>query len=116
MRVETHVRTRDYTSSDPGQYRYWSPSQTYACGDQLARMLQEGWELDDEIGVERLWFGDARHTCLYHVTLYRGAEGAAMSVLCNPFSSDIFHDERHNFKLVDHSRQTREIRFQVMQR
>lgn len=100
MQVRNVLSSYEYTSADPSQFRYWSPSQRYASGDQLARCLQEGWGLGEEVLVETHWFGEARFINIYRVTLIRGDQQVTMRVMSNPFVRQLLRDPRLGLKLT----------------
>jgi len=100
MQVKHVLFTYEYTSADPSQFRYWSPSQRYASGDQLARCLQEGWGLGEEVLVETHWFGEARFVNIYRVTLVRGDQQVTMHVMSNPFVRQLLRDTRLGLKIT----------------
>jgi hypothetical protein len=114
MQVEANVRTYDYTSSDPKQYRYWSPTaQKYASGDQLARCLQEGYCLDTVVETDTHWFGEARYITVYTVKLHRDDEHITMRVLGNPFAKGLFNDERLGLQQIA-CQDKQSVRFEVV--
>jgi hypothetical protein len=115
MPFKEAIRTYDYTSSDPRQYRLWSAvAQPYASGDQLARYFQEGWHIKDEIAVETHWFGEARFITLYHVELYRDGEQVLMRVMGSPFTRQLVNDERLGLTLVPYSKPAPSVKFEVI--
>ncbi|GAB4575017.1 MAG: hypothetical protein Kow0077_24480 [Anaerolineae bacterium] len=107
------LNTYEFTSSDHKQYRYWAPSQLYASGDQLARLLQEGWALGRVVEVETVWFGEARYINVYRVKLFRDGQQVTMRVLGNPFIRSLLYDPGLGLELVPYER-GRSIRFEVV--
>lgn len=94
MKVHSPTRIEGYSSSDPKQYRYWSPTQQFASSDQLARCLQEGWHLNGLVEVEKYWFGDARFIHVYRVRLQQGNKTVTMAVMGNPYSRELLSDQQ----------------------
>ena len=85
----------EQVSLDPRQYRYWSPaSQSHAAGDQLLRYLKAGWTPDSTVRIETRWFGEARHTLIYHLILRRGGQQLEMPVLASPLIRRMMRDRR----------------------
>ncbi|MBN2471897.1 MAG: hypothetical protein JXN59_14335 [Anaerolineae bacterium] len=109
------LNTYDYSSSDHRQFRYWSPAQQYASGDQLARYLQTGWSLARTIEVEHIWFGEARFVTVYWVKLVRDGREIQMRVLGNPFIRGLLRDPDLGLTLVSRDRGS-QVRFKVIGR
>jgi hypothetical protein len=96
--------------------RYWSPmAQHYATGDQLLRYLEAGWMIEDRVEVETHWYGEGRHSAIYHMSLRKNNHRLLMSVLANPFSQELVHDVRMAFTLVPVRTPRRSVRFQAVQ-
>lgn len=113
MQITKVLNTYEYSSSDQRQYRYWSPAQVYASGDQLARLLQTGWSLARQVEVEKIWFGDARFITVFRVVLIRGEEQVNMRVMGNPFIRGLLKDPGLDLHIVPHERGA-DIRFKVI--
>lgn len=109
------LNSYDYSSSDPRQFRYWSPAQVYASGDQLARYLQSGWAIARTVEVEHIWFGEARFVTVYHVKLMRGGKELEMRVLGNPFIRSLLRDLDLNISLVPRERGS-QVKFRIIGR
>lgn len=77
--------------------KHWSPSsEKFAGADALITALDKGWEMEDEVICEDVWFAGMRQTRVYHVILQRDEERIEMPVLHNPYinrmlSSDAVH-------------------------
>lgn len=110
------LNTYDYSSSDHRQYRYWSPAQVYASGDQLARFLQTGWAIARRVEVEYVWFGEARFITVFHVQLLRDSERITMRVLGNPFIRGLLRDPELDLMLIPHEGAGPQIRFKIIGR
>jgi hypothetical protein len=113
MEVKTITHSYEYTSSDPQQYRYWSPNQPYASGDQLARILHEGWQLGEEIGVEDFWYGEGRQVTIFWALLFKNGQQLTMRVMNNPYVRHLLSDEQLGLKLQPIKR-AEQVRFQVI--
>lgn len=106
----------EHTLTDTKQGRYWSPaSQAHATGDQLMRYLHDGWTLDKEVGVETVWFGEARHIVIYHFRLRQGTAQCVMPVLSNPFTNGLVNDSALGLQRVDVQREGEQLRFAVIE-
>lgn len=94
--------------------RYWSPaSEQFAGGDQLMRLLSEGWQPEKYVETEKHWYGEARHIVLYHMVLHRGGEQVVMTAIGGPFVNQMIQDERLGLELVKYDGPQRELRFTV---
>ncbi|MBN1963733.1 MAG: hypothetical protein JW910_03735 [Anaerolineae bacterium] len=104
-----------HTITDSERNRYWSPaSQAHATGDQLLRYLEEDWLLEPEVGVELVWFGEARHIVLFHFRLRKGSSRMDMPVLGNPFVNGLVSDAELGLKRVPYRRDGETLRFTVV--
>ncbi len=115
MQIMKVLKTYEFTSSDSQQYRYWSATQPYASGDQLARFLQAGWGIGQVVEVEHRWFGEARVITIYRVQLFRNDQQVTMRVMGNPFMRSLLRDPGLNLKLVPFQRD-KDLRFEVINR
>jgi hypothetical protein len=115
MQIMKVLNTYEFSSSDSQQYRYWSATQPYASGDQLARYLQAGWGIGQIVEVEQRWFGEARFITIYRVQLFRDGRQVAMRVMGNPFIRSLLRDPGLSLKLVPFKRDMN-IRFEVINR
>lgn len=115
MQITKVLNTYEYSSSDHRQYRYWSPAQAYASGDQLARLLQTGWGLAPRVEVEYVWFGEARFVTVFRVQLLRGNEQVYMRVMGNPFIRGLLQDPNLDLQIVPRERGSG-IQFKVVGR
>ncbi len=65
--------------------RHWCPlSQRYTGVDALLSRLDNGWKIWGDIDFDEYWFGESRHTLIYHFMLIKQDNRVTMHVLHNP--------------------------------
>ncbi len=66
--------------------QHWhSGSAPYAGGDALVTLLSQGWEMQQNVYVEKREFQGMRSVALYHVVLERDGQKIKMPVVRNPY-------------------------------
>ncbi len=66
--------------------QHWSfSSEKLAGGDNLLTALSRGWQLDDTVKMETVWYAGMRSSTIYHFTLVKGEQEIRMPVLSNPY-------------------------------
>lgn len=70
----------------PDVTQHWCPrSQKYAGGDALVSLLNDGWQVQQPILYEEVWFGGGRQVTVYYFELEKLNETVKMPVIANPF-------------------------------
>jgi hypothetical protein len=79
------MRFRELHPGHIDQFYHWCPrSQTFAGVDALLGHLEDGWEIQGDIGFDDYWFNESRRISVYHFMLTKQDKHVIMHVLYNP--------------------------------
>jgi hypothetical protein len=91
------IGTSNYHVEYMDVVQHWhSGSEPYAGGDALVTLLSQGWEMQEDVYVEKREFAGKRSVSVYHVVLERDGQIIKMPVVRNPYINRLLRSGNFN--------------------